>query len=259
LVWARWFILALLGISLPLLSGCQISYLVKSAYFQASLLSKRVPIEEALKDPKLTDEQKHKLKLAEEAHDFAESDLGLAHTKSYTTFVQLNRPYVTYVLSAAPKNELQAYKWWYPVVGSLPYRGFFDPESAKDEAEKMKAKGFDVYVRGVSAYSTLGWFSDPVLSSMLGYRDYDLVDTVIHETVHATIYIKSEADFNERLAVFFGNKGTQEFYKKREGPESKTLKDIASDHADEKLFADFIFKEIKKLSSASSRSPSQKD
>jgi predicted aminopeptidase len=231
----------------PLLTGCQAGYLIKSGYFQAKLLSSRIPIEKALEEPTLSDEQKRKLRLTLEVRKFAESELGLKHTTNYTTFVQLERPYVTYVVSASSRTELKAYKWWFPVVGSVPYKGFFDPESAKAEADKLKARGYDVYVRGVSAYSTLGWFSDPMLSSMLNYKDHDLVDTVIHETVHATVYIKSEADFNERMAVFFGSKGAEAFYLKKEGPESPTLRIMESESHDEKLFADFMSSEMKSL------------
>ena len=231
----------------PLLTGCQIGYLVKSAYGQADLLRQRVSIDKALQSDKLTEDQKNKLRLAQEARTFAETDLGLKHTSNYTTFVQLDRPYVTYVVSAAEKNELKSHLFYYPIVGSLPYKGFFNPEGAKKEAEELRKEGYDVYVRGVTAFSTLGWFSDPIVSSMLGYKDFDLVDTIIHETTHATVYIRSEADFNERMAVFFGNKGAIEFYKKKEGPESKTIKAMADDLHDEKVFSEFIFKEIESL------------
>lgn len=182
-----------------------------------------------------------------EARLFAENKLGLKHTKSYTSFVQLDGPYVTYVVAAASRSELKPFKWWFPIVGSLPYKGFFNPNDAKSEAEDLKARGYDTYTRGVSAYSTLGWFSDPILSSMLGYKDHDLVNTIIHETTHSTIYIKSAADFNERLAVFIGNKGTEEFYREREGPESLTLKRMQDDLHDERLFTEFIAKEMQSL------------
>lgn len=221
---------------------------MKSAYGQADLLRRRVPIESAFDDPAISDEHKRKLRLAVEARVFAETQLGLKPTQNYTSFVQLDRPFVTWVVSAAEKNELKTYNWRYPLVGSLPYKGFFDPESAKSEAEKIKAQGLDVYVRGVTAYSTLGWFRDPILSSMLSYKDFDLVNTIIHETVHATIYIQSEADFNERLAVFFGNKGTEAFYRKKEGEDGSTLRLMLDDTADEKLFVDFISKEMTELS-----------
>lgn len=228
-------------------SGCQIGYLVKSAYSQADLLRRRVPIEEALRDPKISEDHKKKLRVAEDARHFAEAELGLAHTKNYTTFVQLSAPYVTWVVSAAERNELKHYLWRYPLVGSMPYRGYFEPTGAKDEAKSMKEKGYDTYVRGVTAYSTLGWFRDPVLSSMLEYKDYDLVNTIIHETTHATVFIKSEADFNERLASFIGMKGTEAFYKTREGVDSGTLKRMHADQEDDKLFGEFISAELAKL------------
>ena len=200
-----------------------------------------------MKYPQLNDDQKKKLQLAQEARAFAESDLGLKTTENYTSYVQLARPYVTYLVSAAHKAELKPYKWWFPLIGSVPYKGFFDPDDAKAEAEALKARGYDTYIRGVSAYSTLGWFNDPLLSSMLAYKEFDLVNTVIHETVHATIYIKSEADFNERMAVFFGNKGTLAFYKKREGESSHTLQTMADDAHDERLFSTFISEELKSI------------
>lgn len=228
-------------------TGCQIPYLMKSAYSQAEILRKRVPLDDALKAPHLTDEQKRKLRLAQEAREFAERELGLKPTQNYTSFVQLDRPYVTYVVSAAPKNELEHHLWHYPIVGSLPYMGFFDPESAREEAENLQRQNLDVYTRGVSAYSTLGWFRDPILSSMLNYRDYDLVNTIIHETVHATIFIKSEADFNERLATFIGNKGTQLFYEKKEGLHGTTLQEMTGDAHDEKVFSEFISGELDSL------------
>ena len=232
-------------ILIPLiLSGCQIGYLLKSAYSQADLLSKRVPIEKALQDPALSAEQKSKLVLARDARIFAENELGLAHTKNYTTFVQLKQPYVTWVVSASVKDELKHHLWKYPLIGEMPYKGFFDPQGAAEEAASLRADGFDTYVRGVTAYSTLGWFRDPVLSSMLGYKDYDLVSTIIHETTHATVFIKSEADFNERLATFIGEKGAEAFYLKREGADGATLKRMSDDSADEKRFAEFISREL---------------
>lgn len=229
------------------LSGCQIGYLWKSASAQADLLSRRIPIAEALKDPSLTPEQKRKLQLAADARVFAETDLGLAHTQSYTTFVKLNAPYVTWVVSAAAKDELKHYLWRYPLVGKMPYKGFFEPEGAKREAASLKEDGLDTYVRGVTAYSTLGWFKDPVLSSMLIYKDYDLVSTIIHETTHATVFIKSEADFNERLAEFIGQKGAEAFYVKREGASGPMLRKMHDDLVDEGVFGEFISRELDSL------------
>lgn len=231
----------------PLLSACQINYIVKSAVSQTELLMSRVPIEKALDDPKVSDEEKRKLRLAQDARRFAETELGLKKTKNYTSYVHLDRPYVTYVVSAAPRTELTHHLWRYPMVGRLPYRGYFNEKDAKEEAKELKAKGLDTFVRGVSAYSTLGWFRDPILSSMLLYKDHDLVNTIIHETVHATLYISSEADFNERMATFIGNKGTELFYRKLEGDNGPTLQAIHRDNEDDRLFSQFISEELTKL------------
>lgn len=230
-----------------MLAGCQINYYFSSAYNQMKILASRQPIEEALKNPQLGEKEKRKLELAQEARVFAEKKLNLKHTNNYTSYVQLDRPYVTYVVSAAPKWELKHHFWHYPIVGSLPYKGYFSEEAAKKEEKELKSQNLDTYLRGVSAYSTLGWFNDPILSSMTNYSDSDLVNTIIHETVHATIYIKSSADFNERLAVFLGNKGMELFYKEKEGADSPTLKNVVAENFDDKIFSEFMTEELKKL------------
>lgn len=229
------------------LSGCQLDYLLKSAYNQVALLNQRVPVSEALENKNLTEDEKRKLKLAQKAKAFSEETLFLKKTKNYTSFVKLDRPYVTYVVSASPKWELKHHQWSYPIVGDMPYKGFFNEADSFKEVEKLAAMDLDTYQRGVSAYSTLGWFQDPILSSMLRYKDYDLVNTIIHETVHATLYIKNSADFNERMAVFLGNKGTEMFYSQEEGPQSPTLQKIKNENEDDRLFSEFISGEIKAL------------
>ncbi|WP_041576978.1 aminopeptidase [Bdellovibrio bacteriovorus] len=228
-------------------SGCQMGYLMKSGYGQMKLLNSRVPIDEALKDPGLDEGKKKKLLLAQEARAFAETELHLKPTKNYTSYVELGRPYVTYVVSAAPKWELKHHQWSYPFMGKMPYKGYFNEDDAKAEEKSLQQDNLDTYMRGVSAYSTLGWFNDPILSSMLRYDDYDLVNTIIHETVHATLYIKNSADFNERLATFLGNKGAELFYHKKEGAESPTLKLIQSENDDSKVFSQFISAELDAL------------
>ncbi|UYL09036.1 aminopeptidase [Bdellovibrio sp. SKB1291214] len=211
------------------------------------LLNSRIPIEEALKDPKIPDADKKKLELAQKARAFAENDLHLKPTQNYTSYVKLDRPYATYVVSAAYKWELKHYQWSYPILGKMPYKGYFNEQDAKAEAQEMQKEDLDTYMRGVTAYSTLGWFKDPLLSSMLSYKDYDLVNTIIHETVHATLYIKGNADFNESLASFLGNKGAEQYYLKEEGANSPTLAQIKKDNEDDKIFSKFISQELKEL------------
>lgn len=211
------------------------------------MMSDRESIDKALANENLTEEQKRKLKLSQQAREFAIHDLKLRETDNYKSFIDLKRPYVSWVVHAAYKWELKNYEWSYPFVGHMPYKGFFTEQEAKDEAQDMEKQGYDTLVRGVSAYSTLGYFTDSVLSSMLRYKDYDLVDTIIHETVHATLYIKNNADFNERLAVFIGAKGTEMFYNKQEGTNSSTLKTVELENADEQLFSKFIGSKIVEL------------
>ncbi len=239
----RYFFIA---IATSLFMSCQLGYLMGSAYDQTGLLMSREPIQKVLEDPKLEPEKKRKLELTVEVHKYAET-IGLKKTKSYTSYVELGRPYVTYVVSAAEKNKLEHYFWSFPFVGKLPYKGYFEKDKALALAEEMKAKNYDVYVRGVSAYSTLGWFYDPVLSSMLSYNDHDLVDTLIHELFHATVFIKDATDFNERLANFVGNKGAIEFYKQHEGENSPTVQKIITEMHDDLLFSQFITAEVKDL------------
>lgn len=224
-------------------------YIFKSAYNQVALLNSKVPIEDALKDPNLSLEEKKKLELAQHVRQFAHDELGLKVDKNYSTFVKLNRPYVSYVVSAAPKWKLETYRWSFPIVGKVPYKGYFNEQDALEEESDLKKQGYDTYVRGVTAYSTLGWFSDPLLSSMLRGHDAYLVNTIIHESVHATLYIKSEADFNERLATFLGNKGMEIYYQKLEGHDSATLKYVATENADDQLFSKFISNELNQLQS----------
>jgi predicted aminopeptidase len=232
---------------LILLTGCQIGYLTSSAYNQSKILRSRKPIEKVLQDPSVPEETKRKLRLVLEVKKFGEEHLGLKSNKSYLTYVNLGRDYVSYVLQVAPFNELKHYEWSFPFVGKMPYKGYFDLESAKAEAANFPKDKWDTYVRGVSAYSTLGWFHDPVLSSMLRSQDHDLVDTIIHETVHANIYIKNAADFNERLAVFLGGEGMKLYYISKEGPESPTVKRVEQEEADDKLFSKFISGELDDL------------
>jgi predicted aminopeptidase len=224
-------------------------YYAHSAYHQSKLLSSRISIDRALRSGDVTEEQKRKLRLVQEVKKFAENDLGLASTSNYTTFVQLKDKYVTYVVQAAYAWELKPYLWHFPLVGSVPYKGYFTRDRAEEEAKGFPKDEYDTYVRGVSAYSTLGWLQDSVLSSMLRYEDQDLVEVIIHETVHSTLYIKSAADFNERMATFLGQVGMKLFYQQKEGGDSKFIRIADEEIRDQKIFSKFISKELQELKS----------
>lgn len=230
-----------------LLAGCQLGYIAESAYHQADILRRRVPLQKALTDLPLTEREKKQIELALEVRIFMKEELGLEVGKNYSTYVALNRDYVSYAVSAAPKNELRPYKWHFPIIGSVPYKAYFKKERAKEMAKELaEEEDLDTFVRGVSAYSTLGWFPDPLLSSMLKYREHNLVDTLIHETVHANLYIKGQSKFNERVATFLGQIGAEAFYKKKaKGKDVIAL--VGKENKDELIFSNFITKEIKNL------------
>ncbi|MCB0422670.1 MAG: aminopeptidase, partial [Bdellovibrionales bacterium] len=239
--------LLILAALTPFLHGCLATYLVKSSYHQVKLLSSREPLENVLKMEGLSEETKRKLQLAQSAKVFAETNLGLTPTDNYNSFVNIDRPYVTYIVRVAEYDRLKGRNWWYPIVGSLPYKGFFSKEEAIEEAKSFDPKKYDTYVRGATAYSTLGWFDDPILSSMLGYQDAQLINLIIHESVHATIYIKGQADFNERLATFLGDIGTEKYYLSLEGEGSPTVARIKKENEDKKIFSEFMSRELKDL------------
>jgi predicted aminopeptidase len=230
-----------------LFSGCQIGYLFHVSYNHLALLNSKISIDEALQSTSLTEEQKRKIRLTQEVRQFAFDQLGLNKSKNYSDFVDLKRTSVTYAVMASSKWKLEPYLWNFPFVGHAPYKGYYIESLAKEEAEEMKKKDYDVYVRGVSAFSTLGKLNDPLLSSMLNYTDADLVNTIIHELTHTTLFIKDNIDFNERLAVFVANKGTEMFYKALEGPDSKTMQMIQFENEDDTLFSQFITKELNDL------------
>ena len=218
-----------------------------SAYYQTKLMSSRRPLARVLESSKLNDEQKRKLRLIEDVKAFGEAKLGLKPTRNYSTYVELEEPYVTYIVQAAHARRLEAYKWSFPFVGKVPYKGYFRRRLAEEEAARFDPKEFDTYVRGVSAYSTLGWLQDSVLSSMLRYEDHDLAELILHESIHTTLFVKSAAEFNERLATFLGHEGMKIYYREKEGAGSAQLRAAEAETADQKLFSLFISREVKDL------------
>lgn len=229
------------------LSSCQLGYYWHVSTSHLALLYSEQPIEDVLKSGKLTEEQKRKIELVQQVREFAFTELQLNRSKNYTEYVDLGRPYVTYAVSASQKWKFEPYLWDFLFIGEAPYKGFYSEKLAREEAEELKKKDLDVSIRGVPAFSTLGKLSDPLLSSMLNYSDYHLANTIIHELTHTTLFIKSSIDFNERLAVFVANKGTEMFYKKLEGENSPTLKRIQQENEDDAEFSKFITTEIEQL------------
>lgn len=223
-------------LSLPL-TGC---YLVKQGAGQADLLWRRTPVTTVMADPASDAELRAKLALILEAKAYAEREIGLRQTTNYNDLVRLDRDAVTYVVSAAPKDQLAPYLWWFPIIGSVPYKGFFDRADAVAEQEALKAAGYDTILRGVPAFSTLGWLPDPVYSPFLGYELPTLANIVIHETTHATLYLAGQAAFNEGFATFVGNQGAQDFFAGTRGKDSAEFKASVAAVNDNAVFTDFV-------------------
>ncbi|MDP2344970.1 MAG: aminopeptidase [Deltaproteobacteria bacterium] len=204
-------------------SGCawDLAYLARQGVGQAELLFAAQPVGRLLADATVSTDVKRRLALATAARQFAKDVVGLDVKQQYKKVVFLDAPAVVYVVSAAPPTELRPYTWSYPWVGALPYRGSFDLAEAEAEADVLERRGFDVSVRLVSTYSLLGVLPDPILSSMLYRREeLDIVETVIHELAHATVFAPGQGAFNEGLATFVGRQGRRQFVAEHFGPHS---------------------------------------
>jgi predicted aminopeptidase len=181
-----------------------VHYSLQAGAGQLELWTQARPLDEVLESPRTPARVRRLLAEVPEVKRFGEQH-GLRPTSSYRKFVDLHRPAVVWAVSACPELSLQAHVWRFPIAGSVPYLGWFDRRAADEFGAGLREEGFDVEVRPVPAYSTLGWFDDPVLSSMLSPGNEGLaylVDTVLHESVHATLYVAGQSSFNEGLASF---------------------------------------------------------
>jgi predicted aminopeptidase len=189
-------------------------------------------IEDGQSDPVLIEF----LKRVEDIRVFAGDELGLEETDNYTRFYSIDRDYLAAVIQAAPEFSIEPYLFKYPVFGSLPYKGFYNPDHARKEAEKLKAEGLDVFIRPVDAFSSLGYFRDPLFSFMTDYSSSRLADLIIHEQTHATIFIKGEPEFNEKLATIVGREGARQYIISRFGESSDEYAKLLESRQDSERF-----------------------
>lgn len=200
---------------------------------QAELLCAARPVGPLIADPDVDDEVRRRLAIAVAARDFGRRHLGLHDNGQYENAVFIDAPALVYVVSAAPADGLEPRLWRYPVVGALPYRGHFSLDDAEAEANALEESGLDVSVRPVSTYSLLGIAPDPIVSTMLFRRDeLDVVETVLHELAHATVFAANAGAFNEGMATFIGREGRRQFVRERFGPGSAVAVRAAADDAD---------------------------
>jgi predicted aminopeptidase len=202
------------------LSGCSPGYVLRSAWHQAELLHSRVPLETARQSGRLTPAQVAALDRVQAIKAFGRR-LGLKATRNYES-VALGWQRRIWNVSACEPLAFRSKTWWFPIVGRVPYLGYFDRKQADRAALRLSAKGWDVRVREAGAYSTLGWFRDPILPAMLGWEEFDLAETILHELAHATLWVKGNVAFNESFASFVGEEGAfryLEAWYSRESPE----------------------------------------
>ncbi len=202
----RFFLAAALFVPL-LLQGCGAGYLLQAARGQWQVMQARRPIERAIDDPKLPDKLRAELRTVREARRFAVSDLGLPDNRSYTTYADIRRPYVVWNVVATAEFSARPIEWCFPIAGCVPYRGYFAERDARKFAAQLAGEGRDVTVYGVAAYSTLGKFADPVLSSMLPHGDIEVAGTLFHELAHQRVYAPGSSGFNEAFAVAVEDEG----------------------------------------------------
>lgn len=212
-------------------------YLARAGWEEGKILWRRRPIAEMVSDSSVAPAIRSRLSLVLAARAFAAADLRLDAGESFTTFSQLDSDTLVLVLSAAYRDRLAHHRWWFPIVGHVPYKGYFDFEEAQREEQEFQRRGFDTYLRPASAFSTLGWFNDPVVSATLRADTLSLTNTVIHELVHNTFYAPGQAEFNESFANFVGARGSAEFFRMRGHP--RAVAHAEARWSDDRLLASF--------------------
>ena len=206
---------ALIAIVLTALPGCGTLYLMQAARGQWQVMHAREPIDTVVADKRTPEDVRAHLTEVRAAREFASRELGLPDNRSYRTYADVKRDYVVWNVVAAPEFSVEPKRWCFPIAGCVAYRGYFAEAKARKFADSLRAQGFDVVVGGVPAYSTLGKFADPVLSTMLGYGDSELAAIIFHELSHQLIYVAGDSEFNEAFATTVEETGLERWLKSR--------------------------------------------
>jgi len=210
----RFAVLCLLLSTMGLSSCSHVNYYTQGIKGHFELINKRQAIQPLLTDNNVSPLRKKQLKELITIRQFAKEDLALPDNGSYRTFVELKRDAVTWNIVATPKYKMAAKRWYFPVVGYLSYKGFFNQALAKRHAQQLEQAGYDVFLAESTAYSTLGWFSDPIVSPMLKQGTILAAETIFHELAHQRLYFPSDSTFNEAFATAVGQVGTRLWLKR---------------------------------------------
>ncbi len=218
-------------------SGC---YLLKQGSYLLTERLSAVPVEKIVKSEDITSDEELFFRNTNFIRQFAVENLGLKESRNYTTFIRTDKSFLAAVVSGAGNISLSPYLWKFPLVGSVPYKGFFTIADAEKEAERLSAKGYDTWIRGVDAFSTLGFSRDPLYSFMTDYPIHRLAEILIHEQIHATIWVKNSSQFNEELASFAGEIGARDFIISMFGRESDELDRMEKEKRDRERWLEDI-------------------
>ena len=226
-------------ITLGVVSACDsVAYYAQAVSGQASLLWQRQAIDQLLADPALDPDLRDKLLVIQQATDFAGQQLGLPAGGSYDSYVELQRRHLVWNVFAAPALSTQPVSWCFPIAGCVDYRGYFSEAAAMRYAESLQARGYDVFVGGVDAYSTLGWFDDPIPSTVIGRPDHQLASLIFHELAHQRLYVPDDTPFNESFASFVSLEGLRVWLDQQEQP--ALYQQSMQDLQEQQRFIDFV-------------------
>jgi predicted aminopeptidase len=232
--------LGLLAALLAALSGCSPFYVMRAAYEEGKILWRREPIADYIRNPQVSEETRGKLALVLNVREYARERLDMNVGGSYASFSYVDRSELSFILTAARQDELKPYTWWFLIVGRMPYKGFFSRAEAERAAEQLRVQGYDTSIRPTAAFSTLGWFDDPLLSHLLRYDKVTLAEVVFHELFHNTLYIKGAGAFNESVANFVGARAAIDFFRDRYGEGSPEHRRALEGWDEELEFSFFI-------------------
>ena len=234
-------------------AACSPTYVLRAGYEEAKILWRREPIARVLAEPDLSADTRKKLETVLAARRFANDELALNVGGSFSALSNVDGDSNVVVLTASRQNALEPYTWWFPIVGRVPYKGFFDRDRAAAEAAALEREGYDVYLRPAATFSTLGWFDDPLLRHLLKYDESFLVNLVLHETYHNTFYLRGQTAFNESLATFVGHRGAIAFFAGRS--DTVLLNEAERDWDQTLRFAAFLDRLVTALRAAYAAAP----
>lgn len=226
-----------------------VSYGISQGIGQLRIIVQAQPVEKFMSDPAFPDSLKQKLVLIQQVRKFAIDSLGLKDTKNYKTLFDQKGKEIMWVVIASEPYALRAKEWSFPIIGSVPYKGFFNKSSALELKQELEQEGYDVIVRNPGGWSTLGWFTDPILSKMLNRSEGDLANLIIHEMSHATIFVKDSVKFNENLATFIGDRGAEQFLRSKYGEEGEPYKTYMAEDRDYTKFVGHMLRGAARLDS----------